>query len=309
MHTIHSRPENRQFGWDNGVAPILEISPGDLVTLDIQDGGGGQVTPSSRSEDIPSLDFTRVNPVTGPIFVKGASPGDALEVSLLEFRPKDWGWTAIIPGFGLLADRFSAPYLKIWEVDPNSDFVPFSDRITIPLRPFPGTIGVALDEPGTHSVVPPRKNGGNMDIRHLTAGTRLLLPVWVEGALLSIGDTHAAQGDGEVCGTAIECPMEMLVRVDVVKGAHLETPEYITRGPLAEDGSGAYVTTGIGPDAFQDARDAVLHMIERLSSRFGLTGEEAYCLVSVAGDLRISEIVDQPNWVVSCVMPRSIFRM
>lgn len=308
MHTIHSESRNRQFGWDNAVPPILEIEPGDVVSLDVQDGGGGQVTPSSRSEDIPSLDFSRVNPVTGPIFVKGAEVGDALEVALLEFRPKNWGWTAIIPGFGLLSDQFQKPFLKIWEIGPGASSLAFSEHIRIPMRPFPGTIGVALDEAGTHSVVPPRKNGGNMDIRHLTAGTRLLLPVWVKGALLSIGDLHAAQGDGEVCGTAIEAPMEIVVRVNLVKGARLKTPEYITQGPLAEDATGAYVTTGIGPDAFQDARDACIHMIDHLTDRHGLTPEEAYCLISVAGDLRISEIVDQPNWVVSCVMPLSIFR-
>lgn len=278
------------------------------MELDIQDGGGAQISKASKSQDLTSLDFARVNPVTGPIFVKGAQPGDAIEVSFLEYRLKDWGWTAIIPGFGLLADQFKDPYLKIWELDPKGAFAPFSDRIRIPVRPFPGTIGVALDEPGNHSVVPPRKNGGNMDIRHLTVGTRLLLPVWVEGALLSIGDTHAAMGDGEVCGTAIEAPMEMVVRVNLIKGAHLKTPEFVTSGNGANDPTGYHVTTGIGPDLFENAKEACLHMIDHLGKTFSLSPEDAYCLLSVAADLKISEIVDAPNWLVSAFMPLSLFR-
>ena len=135
------------------------------------------------------------------MFVKGARPGDVLAVEILELRPRDWGWTAIIPGFGLLADDFPDPWLRISEVDAAARRVRFGDPVPLPFEPFPGTIGVAPPEPGEHSVVPPRW-GGNLDIKHLRAGTTLLLPVGVDGALFSVGDTHAAMGDGEVCGTA-----------------------------------------------------------------------------------------------------------
>ena len=155
-----------------------------------------------------TLDFEKVNPVTGPIFVDGAKPGDALKVTIDEFRPSGFGWTANIPGFGLLADQFTDPALHLWSYDESAAMpAMFSPAAKVPLKPFAGTIGLAPAEPGLHSVVPPRRVGGNMDIRDLAAGTVLYLPVEVEGALFSVGDTHAVQGDGEVCGTAIESPM------------------------------------------------------------------------------------------------------
>ncbi|MBT9258823.1 MAG: acetamidase/formamidase family protein [Clostridiales bacterium] len=207
-HTIHR--DHHHFGWDRSLPPVLEVEPGATVEFEVVDASGGQLNPSSTAEDVARIDFARVNPVTGPVYIKGARPGDVLEVEILDFGPLSWGWTASIPGFGLLADEFPQPYLKIWDL--KKDYGEFAPGIRIPLRPFPGTIGVALAEPGNHSIVPPRQNGGNMDIRHLTRGSRLYLPVWVEGALFSVGDTHAAQGDGEVCGTAIEAPMTERLR-------------------------------------------------------------------------------------------------
>src|SRR5262249_25454793 len=153
-----------------------------------------QITASSEVDDVLKLDFSHVNPVSGPVFVKGAAPGDVLAVELLEFRPQEWGWTAIIPGFGLLAGEYPDPWLRISPVDPENGRVHFSDRVTLPYRPFPGTLGVALDEPGAHSIVPPSRFGGNMDTKHLNPGVTLYLPVGVPGALFSLGDTHAAQG-------------------------------------------------------------------------------------------------------------------
>lgn len=304
-HTVHRH--HHHFGWDNSIPPVLEVEPGETVELEVVDASGGQLNRGSTVADVGRLDFARVNPVTGPVFIKGARPGDVLEVEILDFGPLDWGWTAIIPGFGLLADEFPEPYLKIWDL--SGGVARFDDRITIPIKPFPGTIGVALPEPGRHSIVPPRQNGGNMDIRHLTRGARLLLPVWVEGALFSVGDTHAAQGDGEVCGTAVEAATTVAVRFHLHRGRSIAEPRYILPGPPTPeaDARGYYVTTGFSPDLKEAARKAVRFMIEHLQEEYRLSREEAYALCSVAVDLRISEVVDAPNWLVSAFLPRAIF--
>ena len=256
------------------------------------------------------LDFTHVNPVSGPVFVKGAQPGDVLAVDLLEFRPQSWGWTALIPGFGLLADEYPEPWLRISEVDPETGRVRFSEQVTLPYRPFPGTLGVAPPEPGTHSIVPPSRFGGNMDTKHLNPGVTLYLPVGVEGALFSLGDTHAAQGDGEVCGTAIETAMEVVLRLSVRKDMRIEAPQYDVPPGLvgAHEQSGYHVCTGVGPDLMEATRDAVRATIAYLGDRHGLDREEAYALASVACDLRIHEVVDAPNWVVGSFVPDSIFQ-
>ncbi|WP_017186130.1 acetamidase/formamidase family protein [Alkalibacillus haloalkaliphilus] len=267
------------------------------------------MSPKSTSQDVPNLDFSKVNPVTGPVYVEGAEPGDTLEVEIEHFGTMSWGWTAIIPGFGLLNEQFEDPYLKVWDLN-NQNIAEFADGIEVPTKPFPGTIGVALPEAGEHSVVPPRENGGNMDIRHLTKGTRLLLPVWVEGALFSVGDTHAAQGDGEVCGTAIEAPMEIQLKFKLHKGKTIQEPRFITPGPLTTglDEQGYYVTTGHSDDLMVASKKAVEYMIEHLSETYGLSDQEAYALSSVAVDLKISEIVDVPNYLVSAYLPQKIFK-
>jgi amidase len=209
-----------------------------------------------------------------------------------------------------LADQFVDPALILWNYDPGS-LAPslWSDKAKIPLKPFCGTIGLAPAEPGLHSIVPPRRVGGNMDIRDISAGTELYLPVEVPGALFSLGDTHAAQGDGEVCGTAIESPMSVVASFDLVKGENLKFPRFRTAGPVSRhlDEKGYDVTTGVGEDLFQGARDAVSCMVDLLSARHGISAIDAYMLCSVCGDLRISEIVDQPNWIVSLYFPRTVF--
>ena len=307
-HTIHGK--HVHFGWDNSIAPVWTVEPGKNVEFEVTDASGGQLDAASTVENVGKLDFERVNPVTGPVFVSGAKPGDVLEVEILDFAMTRWGWTAIIPGFGLLADEYPDPYLKNWELTPGGASAAFNDFIEIPVNPFPGTIGVAPGEPGLHSIVPPRSCGGNMDIRHLTAGTRLLLPVQVEGALFSVGDTHAAQGDGEVCGTAIESPMQIAVKFKVRRDVTIEQPQYIVPGPLAtgQDQNGYYVTTGIHDDLMEATRKAVRAMIGHLGETHQLDRNEAYALASVAVDLKISEVVDAPNWVVSAFLPQSIFK-
>jgi acetamidase/formamidase len=307
-HTIHSHQSH--FGWDNANKPVAMVMPGETVEFHPLDSSGGQLTKASTVADIATLDFGKINPVAGPVYIDGAAPGDAIKVTLLEFTPSGWGWTANIPGFGLLADRFKEPALHIWSYDKIS-LTPaaYGPGGKVPLKPFCGTIGLAPAEKGLHSIVPPRRVGGNMDIRDMAAGTELYLPVEVAGGLFSVGDTHATQGDGEVCGTAIESPCSLVARFDLVKGANLKFPRFVTPGPVARhlDHKGYEATTGIGPDLMEAAKAALLGMIELLAKRHGMSEVDAYLLCSVAGDLRISEIVDIPNWVVSFYFPRCVF--
>jgi acetamidase/formamidase len=166
-----------------------------------------------------------------------------------------------------------------------------------------------MPEPGPHSIVPPSRFGGNVDTKHLNPGATLYLPVGVEGALFSLGDTHAAQGDGEVCGTAIETAMAATLRLTVRKDLRVDAPQIdLPRGLHADQSaSPQHVCTGVGPDLLEAARDAVRAGIAYLGERHGLDREEAYALLSVAADLRIHEVVDAPNWVVGAFIPLAIF--
>ena len=304
-HTIHAQ----HYGWDNSLPPVAHVAPGESLEFEVQDASGGQFSSVSSAADVGGLDFARVNPVAGPVYVEGAEPGDILRVSVLSFAPSGWGWTAHIPGFGLLAEEFKEPALHLWRYDANS-LAPcaFSSFARVPLKPFAGTIGVAPAEPGRHSIVPPRRVGGNMDLRDIACGTELHLPVEVPGALFSVGDTHAAQGDGEVCGTALESSMRVALRFELIKQRPLAYPRLITPGPVTRhlDEQGYRVTTGIGPDLMAAARDALRSMIDWLTGEHGMAAIDAYMLCSVCGDLRISEIVDMPNWTVSFYFPRRV---
>jgi len=307
-HTIHRK--DHHLNWDNSRPPAITIAPGDTVEFKDIDATSGQMKPTSTVEDIRTLDFSLINPIAGPVYMEGAMPGDALKVTLLGFEPSGWAWTAIVPGFGLLAEDFPEPALNIWSYD-KSFATPalYGPGARVPLKPFCGTIGLAPAAPGPHSPIPPHSAGGNMDIRDLTVGVDLYLPVQVKGALFSLGDTHAAQGDGEVCGTAIESPMSVTAKFELIKEAHLRFPRFVTHGPVTRhvDGKGYDVTTGIGPDLMEATKNAVRGMIELLGKQQGLSAENAYMLCSVCAELRISEVVDQPNWVVSCYLPRVVF--
>lgn len=306
-YTIHK--SSHHFGWDNRNAPVLTIAPGESVEVEVEDASGGQLSKDSTAKDVTRLVSEKINPVTGPICIDDAEPGDALKVTLLSFNPTGWGWTANIPGFGLLAEDFVEPALHHWSYDPVGMAPALYGTIgKVPLKPFTGTIGVAPAEAGRHSIVPPRRVGGNMDIRDLSTGCELYLPVEVPGALFSVGDTHAAQGDGEVCGTAIESPMEVALKFDLVKDVNLPGPRFTTPGPVTRhlDERGYEVTTGISPNLMEGAKSAVRYMIDALTARYGISPIDAYFLCSVAGDLRISEIVDVPNWVVSFYFPRLV---
>lgn len=306
-YTIHGA--HHHHGWDHSIPPARTVAPGTTLEFQCLDSSGGQLTPESTVADVPALDFGKINPVTGPVYIDGAEPGDAVKVTFQEYKPSGFGWTANIPGFGLLADQFEDPALHVWSYDKET-LAPaaFSPMGRVPLKPFAGTIGLAPAEAGLHSVVPPRRIGGNMDIRDLAAGTTLYLPVEVAGALFSIGDTHAAQGDGEVCGTAIESPMNVVLTLDLVKQADLKMPRFTTPGPVTRhlDEKGYEVTTGVAPDLMEGARAAVSQMIDQLCKHHNMSAVDAYMLCSVCGDLRISEIVDQPNWIVSFYFPRVV---
>tara|TARA_B100001245_G_scaffold182694_1_gene140771 strand:- start:344 stop:1291 length:948 start_codon:yes stop_codon:yes gene_type:complete len=307
-HTIHSI--HHHFGWDNSKKPILEIKSGESVLIETIDSSGEQLNKNSTLTDVKNLDFSKVNPVTGPIFIENAEEGDVIEVEFLEYITSGWGWTAIIPGFGLLADEFNDPDIYIWKYDsnnPNQSL--YSSFGKVPLKPFVGTIGLALKESGNHSIVPPRHCGGNLDIKDLTIRSKIRFPVQVPGALLSLGDTHAAQGDGEVCGTALESPMKIVVKINLIKNLSIPTPQYETfeSGSQHIDKYGYFVTTGIGPDLMEGAKNAVRAMIDLLGKNENIPANKAYMLCSVCSDLRISEIVDVPNWVVSCYFPKFVF--
>ncbi|WP_213989282.1 acetamidase/formamidase family protein [Sodalis sp. dw_96] len=309
VKTIHHAQHH--FGWDNSLAPAARVAPGTTLEFHCLDSGNGHFAADSTAAAVGSLPFDKINPVNGPVYVEGAQPGDVLKVTLNEFRPGGFGWTAVIPGFGLLAEEFTAPALALWQYDRHS-MAPcaFGRYGKVPLKPFAGTLGVAPEAAGLHSVVPPRRVGGNLDIRDLTAGCTLYLPVEVAGALFSIGDTHAAQGDGEVCGTAIESAMDVVLTLDLIKNTPLPAPRFSTPGPVTRhlDGAGYEVFTGVGGDLMAAARDALRYTIDWLCREHGMRAEDAYMLCSVCGDLRISEIVDAPNWVVSFYFPKTVLQ-
>lgn len=292
--------ENTHARWSAAIPPALTVPSGAVVEVWTKEASDGQVTESTEALDLAQLDFGLIHPLTGPVYVEGAQPGDVLAVTLHEIEVEGWGWATIIPGFGFLADEFTEPWIRGFEIAPGATEVAFNERITIPLAPFAGVMGVA---PATDSMlvtIPPRANGGNMDNRHMTAGTTVYFPVQVEGALFSIGDTHAAQGDGEVSGTAIEAPMRIVYQVQVLPNTRgIVEPQYET--------DEYYAVTGFALTIDEAARKATRYMIDYLVAEHDLTPEEAYVLCSLVGDLKISETVDVPHMLVSMHMPKSIF--
>lgn len=307
--SIHSVVNQVQLNWSNDRAPVVTVRSGSELTLEVPDASAGQIGPGSGIDAVTGLDFEKVNPTCGPIYVEGARPGDVLAIEILRMEMSSHGWTAIFPGFGLLADQFASPWLKVWEIG-GDGWASFRDGISVPLKPFCGVIGLAPAEPGVHSVIPPRRVGGNLDVKQLGEGATLYLPIEVEGALLGIGDTHAAQGDGEVCGTAIESPSTVTVRLSVRRDMDVDAPEIDVTRPLERTEAavaGYHATTGVAPDLMAATRQAVERMIVHLTRRYALEPREAYALCSVAVDLKISEVVDAPNWVVSAFLPLDLF--
>lgn len=299
----HIGDRSVHFTWDNTISPVLTVAPDEAVSLDLLDASGGQLSPASKDGDVARLDILRVNPVTGPIRVDGAEPGDALVVRVREIHVGGWGWSALIPGFGLLADDFPHPLIVHHRTADGAVHLPFGPVLSA--APMIGTLGVALPEPGAHPLLPPSRFGGNMDVRQLTADSTVVLPVGVEGALLSAGDTHATMGDGEVCGTGVETAGQVLLEVDVRKGAAPPAPILETSADVHRSGR-LLVATGVAPDLMVAARDAARSLVDQIAARTGLAPEHAYVLCSLSADLVISEIVDAPNWVVSLQIPLDV---
>ena len=308
-HVI-GRDEPTHRTWEATLAPVLEVEAGDVVVVETDDFAGGQIARDSTAADLLALDFEAIYPLAGPIAVRGARPGDALAIEILGFDLPEWGWACIIPGLGLLPrEEFPEPELRIFDLGAG-DRARLTDGVWIPIEPFCGTTGVPRAGMRGAPIPPPHAGGGNMDCRHLTAGTTLYLPVDVEGGLLSLGDAHAAQGDGEVAISGLECAMRTRIRVDVVRDARLPGPQL--RRPAGSltprvDHAGWYATTGVEPDLMEASRAAVRAMIEHLGRERGLSRADAYILCSLAGDLKICEVVDTPNWVVGCFMPDAVF--
>ncbi len=197
--TIHVAREATHLAWDPAIPPVATVSSGDIVGFDCLDASNGQLTADSTTTDLETLAFDQVDQVNGPVEVAGAEPGDSLQIDILELAPANWGWTANIPGFGLLADDFPTPFYKVTAVPGATGRAEFWPGIHVPLAPFCGEMGVA-PLIGPLSTIPPDLHGGNMDTRHLVAGSTLYLPVFVAGARFSIGDGHATQGDGKCAG-------------------------------------------------------------------------------------------------------------
>ena len=255
MPTEHEFPDTHvHFKWDVGNEPALSVQSGDSVTVETRDVSDNQLTPSSTSKDLETLDWDRVYPLAGPIEV-------------------------------------------------------IREDVAIPIEPFFGTMGVCPSGATNQEVMPPGTFGGNMDTRQLVQGATLYLPVEVEGALFSCGDAHAAQGDGEVCVTGIETPIGATLRFRLEKGRRIPAPQFRTPGPLTPRANRGewYGTTGVGPDLFPAAQDALRAMIDYVSARSGLSAEDAYVLASLCVDLKISEIVDAGQYVVSALLPLNVF--
>ncbi len=309
MTTRYVPPESVHFTWDVQHPPALAVESGDVVVLHTRDVTDNQITPTSTAATLATLNWERVYPLAGPVYVNGAQPGDTLAIEILDIHTQGWGYTAILPGLGLLAEDFTEPYLRIFDLT-DGDVARLRDDIAIPVEPFFGTMGVCPAGARKQAVMPPGTFGGNMDTRQLTRGATLYLPVQVEGALFSCGDAHAAQGDGEVCVTGIEAPMYAALRLTLQKGRRIPAPQFVTPGPLVPrvNQGGWYGTTGVGPDLYKASQDAVRAMIAHLSETHHLSAEDAYILASLCVDLRIAEVVDAGQYIVSALLPMAVFR-
>lgn len=356
---LAEEPAKGHNRWHEAIAPVIEAAPGEEVEIQTRDAFDGQITEATNAEDLRRCDLNRVHPLTGPVFVTGAAPGDLLEVEICDMKPAAFGYTVQVPGFGFLRDAFPEPHIAKWRIKDGFAESAELPGVRIPDGSFVGVIGVAPSKmlretiqrreanllgrggmvlppekegavPAAEPIasqalrtIPPRENGGNLDIKQLSKGARLMLPVFVDGALFSVGDAHFAQGDGEACGTAIEMAGSILARFTVHKGEaarrgirfprfsrhdyyfppELAAPKRFlaTTGlSISEDG------TNESEDATLSARNALLAMIDLLVER-GWTRQQAYAICSVAVDLKLSELVDVPNFVVSAFLPLDIF--
>ena len=300
-HLLSAEPMHSR--WNRDLIARLVVEPGDVVHFECLDASGGQVTPASSVEDFVNIDRDRIHALTGPVAVHGAEAGDVLQVDVIDVRHKGWGWTSTIVGLGLLDERFTQPSLFHWTLD--ADVTRSLAPAIVPLRPFCGVMGVAPAEAGEFRTRPPGAFGGNMDVRDLTKGATLYLPVLNAGALFSCGDAHAAQGDGEVCINGIECPADVSLRFRLHKGRLLTGP-LIEAPPIAELSAGLWTVVESAVDALDAARAATSRMIDLLAANWGFSALEAYLLCSVAMDLRLAQVVNRPMTTVAASISKAI---
>jgi acetamidase/formamidase len=310
-HSFHVHSSQDHLKWSRSIKPVLSVPSGSEISFDLKDGGNNQIRPDNQDNAVQTFNFALTDPAFGPVYIESAEPGDVLRVDFLELTPGAYGWTAIFPGFGLLADEFPEPQLKMWNLTeaPKSGRAKFKDGIYVPFRPFLGVAGIAPEEEGEFSTIPPYVTGGNIDCKHITAGSSLYLPIKVPGALFSCGDGHAAQGDGEVCGTAIETPMKARVRLTVEKGKPwVKSPHFVTAPEGNHPTGQEYAALGIDADLREATRKALRGLMEWLMAEKGLTRVESYMLSSVAANLKMVEVVDMPNYAIACSIPLNVFQ-
>ncbi len=297
QYQLHAGQTHNKFSRNE--KPTLRVHTGAVIEAFTEETSDKQLNLNSTLEDLKRMSFDPIHPLTGPVYVEGAEPGDTLAVTLHEIELGDWGFAAILPRFGLLADEIEGPYLRTFKLGKDKKELHFTDKIKIPLRPFPGVMGVAPDTDERLSTIPPRANGGNMDDPHLVAGTTTYFPVFVKGALFSIGDTHAVQGAGEVSGTAVEAPMRIIYELNLIKGGRkIREPEYET--------DTSYAVTAFATTLDEAAKKATRYMISYLVQEHGLSENDAYMLCSLAGKLKIAEVVDMPNMLVTMHMSKKV---
>jgi acetamidase/formamidase len=302
-HTLSAQPTHSR--WNHALPPRLKIAPGDIVHLECVDATGAQVHPGTTVSEFLAIDRGRIHALTGPIFVEGAEPGDVLQIDVLEVAHQGWGWSSVISGLGFLKERFAEPYLFHWQLD--GEISKSLAPARVPLRPFCGVMGVAPAEAGEFRTRPPGVFGGNMDVRELCAGATLYLPIFNRGALFSAGDAHAAQGDGEVCINGIECPAHVALRFHLHKRQPLPGPLLESSASKPRDvATDAWVVVESATDAVAAARAATSRMIDLLANHWGFSEVQAYLLCSVAMNLRMSQVVNEPMFTVSAALPKQV---
>ncbi|SFI68973.1 Acetamidase/formamidase [Amycolatopsis sacchari] len=304
-HRLDPTPTTTIDVFSRDTPPVLTVDPGDTVVVSALDAHGNLEPHRVPGDDRPKMfPSRRGHCLTGPIAVRGAEPGTVLAVHLKSVRPGDWGWTVAGGKDNWLTRRLGLadepPTWLLWELDAESGTARNQLGHTVRLSPFPGVVGLPPAEPGEHSTIPPRtEGGGNIDCRELVAGSTLYLPVTVPGAHLLLGDGHAAQGDGEAGGTAIECPMTVEVVLDVlpstpVPRCHAETPA-------------GRITFGFAEHLDDAMADALAAMVTWLQASHGLARGAALALASAVVDLRVTQVANR-TWGVHAVLPPGAVR-
>ncbi len=294
--------------WNRDAPQVLVIDPGDTVTLQMKDSSDGQVHPGMSKEEFAGMDRSRIHAMTGPVGVRGAAPGDALVIDILDFKHEGWAWTSVTPGMGVLGDEFADPTLHIWKLEQG--FTRSIPGTTVDLHPFCGIIGVQRAEHGEFRTRPPGAFGGNMDVRHLGAGSRLWLPVFAPGAGLCAGDAHAAQGDGEVSINGMEAPMTVTLRVGLSKGGAPKGPYAVVPPALVPSRYSLkpfHVFIESDEEPREAARRVVRRAVDYVRGRLGLSRELSLILCSVVLDLKVSQMVNGPITTISGYIPEAIF--